>query len=118
MNRKTVNALILSSCTAAAALVLALPLVHAADKPAPAAPAPAMAAAPTTQAAPMDANEKRFAEIPLLRKGRLELYEVQKMLQRDVIDPKGYRHEALDHVNQAIDLMTKEINEYKGDDNK
>jgi hypothetical protein len=46
MNRKTVNALILSSCTAAAALVLALPLVHAADKPAPPAPPPALGPPP------------------------------------------------------------------------
>lgn len=93
----------------AAISMLATPVAHAAS---------AAAATPTATPAAVrldDDNAKRVAEIPNLRKARQALLDIQKMLSNDVIDPKGYRHESLAHITQAIDLITNEINEYKGD---
>ena len=65
-----------------------------------------------------DENEKRAKEIPALRDIRTQLTDIKKKLDNDVIDPKGYRHKAIDDLQKAIDEISAEISEYKGDEGK
>ncbi len=81
----------------------------------------ALAAASTVHAdAPTDkkSDEARFKEIPALRESRQKLEQIVKDLDKDVADPKGYRHKAIADVKQAIAEISAEISEYKVDETK
>ena len=105
MRKNMMTAIIAAALGAAGSALLTAPLARATA-------ATPSAVAPRNLA---DDNQKRAAEIPNLRKIREDLLDISKRLKNDVVDPYGYRHESIDHVDQAVGLISKEIDEYKGD---
>ena len=103
---KTASSLLL---IAALAIVPTLSVSHAADAPAP---------APAAPAAPVDPaeNARRVAELPALETYLNQMVDMRKSLSGDVVDPKGFRHSAVNDLNDAIRNMRDMIAEYKGDE--